>query len=649
MKFGAFEFFWLALLGVILSGNVVAADPLKGWLAGFLGLFVAGVGQDGMYAYERFSFGSTDLAGGFGLIPVLVGAFGFSEVLVVMSERFARPKIMEFGSPLPRIMDVLRYWRTILRSGVIGVWIGILPGVGEDMAAWSSYATAKRLSKEPEKFGKGSIEGLMAAETGDNASVPGGIIPALALAIPGSAPCAVLLAAMIIHGVQAGPMLMVENPQFVYDVVAMVLFSTLGILFFGLFFIRPLLRIAQIPRSMMMPIIFVLCVIVSYSLSSRLFDIYTMLGFGTLIFIMRRYGYPAAPFVLGIVLGDILDKNLRRGLVLSDGELLPFFTRPLSALLALLVLYTFVTNVKTVNGAMIRGRNALIGRIFPGLGKSSDGMRISLCNEVIAGMPFERQCAFARDVGYDGIEIAPFTLTDDPTRLPASSPARWRRAAADAGIAITSLHYLLRAPAGLSITASAADQRRRTVDVMRALCALTADLGAHVLVHGSPDQRVLAPGDEDEGRKRGIDCFAAMAEPASQAGVVYCIEPLARNQTQFINTIAEAAEIVHAIGSPAVRTMIDCSSAGQTEAEPIADLVRRWVPTGVIGHIHFNDPNRRGPGEGSLTFAPILAALKETRYAGNAAVEPFIYEPDGPTCAARQIGYLRGLMEASNA
>ena len=130
-----------------------------------------------------------------------------------------------------------------------------------------------------------------------------------------------------------------------------------------------------------------------------------------------------------------------------------------------------------------------------------------------------------------------------------SRAAEWRRAAADAGIAITSLHYLLRAPAGLSITASDAGQRRRTVDVMRALCALAAELGARVLVHGSPDQRVLAPGDEDEGRKRGIDCFAAMAEAAAQAGVVYCIEPLARNQTQFVNTVAEAAEIVRAIGT----------------------------------------------------------------------------------------------------
>jgi D-psicose/D-tagatose/L-ribulose 3-epimerase len=276
-------------------------------------------------------------------------------------------------------------------------------------------------------------------------------------------------------------------------------------------------------------------------------------------------------------------------------------------------------------------------------------MRISICNEVIADMPFERQCAFARDVGYDGIELAPFTVTDDPTRVSTSSSARWRRAASDAGISITSLHYLLRAPAGLSITAADAAQRRRTIDVMRALCALAAELGANVLVHGSPDQRMFAPGDEDEGRKRGIDCFAAMAEAASQAGVVYCIEPLARNQTQFVNTVAEAAEIVRAIGSPAVRTMIDCSSASQAETESVADLVRRWMPTGLIGHIHFNDPNRRGPGEGLLTFAPILAALKESCYAGNAAVEPFIYEPDGPTCAARQIGYLRGLIEASNA
>ena len=276
-------------------------------------------------------------------------------------------------------------------------------------------------------------------------------------------------------------------------------------------------------------------------------------------------------------------------------------------------------------------------------------MRIALCNEVIAAMPFDRQCAFARSVGYDAIEIAPFTLTDDPARLPPGRAAAWRRAAADAGIAITSLHYLMRAPAGLSITASDAGQRRRTVEVMRALCALAADLGARVLVHGSPDQRALAPGEEDDGRKHGVDCFAAVAEAAAQAGVVYCIEPLSHRQTKFVNTVEEAAAIVRTIDSPAVRTMIDCSAAGQTEAVPVADLIRRWVPTGLIGHVHFNDPNRRGPGEGAMAFAPILAALEASTYGGDSAVEPFIYEPDGPTCAARQIGYLRGLIEAGNA
>jgi D-psicose/D-tagatose/L-ribulose 3-epimerase len=273
-------------------------------------------------------------------------------------------------------------------------------------------------------------------------------------------------------------------------------------------------------------------------------------------------------------------------------------------------------------------------------------MRISLCNEVIAAMPFERQCAFAREVGYDGIEIAPVTLTDDPTALTTSDTAAWRHAAAQAGLPITSLHYLLRAPAGLSITTADAAVRRRTIEVMRALCALAADLGARVLVHGSPDQRTLAPGDEDESRKRGIDCFAAVAEAAAQANVTYCIEPLARNQTAFVNTIEEAAAIVRAINSQAVRTMIDCSAAGQTEAVQVADLIARWVPTGLIGHIHFNDPNRRGPGEGAMAFAPILAALRASNYAGNSAVEPFIYQPDGPTCAARAIGYLRGLSEA---
>jgi len=247
-----------------------------------------------------------------------------------MKAQQAPVKINPFDSVIPKIADVLQHWKTILRSGCIGTFIGVVPGVGEDVAAWSSYAAAKRASKEPEMFGKGSIDGLMAAETGDNACVPGAIIPVLTLAIPGSAPAAVLMAAMLIHGVQPGPMIMVQSPQFVYDVVAMMLFATIGILFYGLTLTKLMVRVLQVPQTMMVPIILVLCTVGSFAIAGRLFDVWVMLGFGLLGFLLRQGNYPMAPLVLGIVLGDLLEKSLRRGLVLSDGSLVPFFTRPIS-------------------------------------------------------------------------------------------------------------------------------------------------------------------------------------------------------------------------------------------------------------------------------------------------------------------------------
>lgn len=274
-------------------------------------------------------------------------------------------------------------------------------------------------------------------------------------------------------------------------------------------------------------------------------------------------------------------------------------------------------------------------------------MRIALCNEVIAELPFERQCAFAAALGYDGLEIAPMTLSETPHELSADGRAELRRAAADAGIAITGLHYLLRTPAGLSITSPDAAVRARTIGVMRRLCDLAVDLGARILVHGSPDQRRLRAADDAEGRAWGAECFAAVASAAQDANVTYCIEPLSPDQTQFVNTVAEAVDLVRKIDSPAVRTMLDCSSAGRGERASIPALLREWLPTGLIAHVHLNDPNRRGPGEGDLNFAPIFAALRDNHYRGMAAVEPFVYEPDGPACAARAIGYVRGVLEAT--
>jgi D-psicose/D-tagatose/L-ribulose 3-epimerase len=273
-------------------------------------------------------------------------------------------------------------------------------------------------------------------------------------------------------------------------------------------------------------------------------------------------------------------------------------------------------------------------------------MRISLCNEVVRTLDFAAQCALARALGYDGLELAPFTLGPEPHRLPSARRAELCRIAEGHGLRITGLHWLLVTPDGLSITSGDAATRARTVNVMRRLIELCADLGGTILVHGSPKQRPIEPGDSREvALARATECFAAVAADAEQARLAYCIEPLAPAETPLINTVAEAASIVEQIGSPALRTMIDTCAASQSEAPPIPALIERWLPTGLIAHIHLNDPNRRAPGQGELRFGPILAALRDRGYAGICAVEPFVYEPDGSSSAARAIGYLRGLLE----
>ncbi len=355
LKFGAYEFFWLAVFGVIVSATLTGGDPLKGWIAGFAGLFIATIGQDGIHAFERFSFGSRDLAGGFSLVPALVGAFGFAEILVAMKERRPPVKLNPLDTVMPKLRDIWQYRRTILRSGVIGTFIGIVPGVGEDVAAWSSYAAAKRVSKEREQFGKGSIDGLMAAETGDNACVPGAMIPVLTLQVPGSAPAAVLMAAMLIHGVKPGPMIMIESPQFVYDVVAMMLLATLAILIYGLTLTKFLIQVLRVPTTIITPMLFVMCTVGTFALASRLFDVWTMLLFGLIGFVLRQYRFPVAPLVLGIVLGDLMEKSLRRGLVLSDGDLAPFVTRPISAVLCALIVLIVLLRLPPVRRLLQRG------------------------------------------------------------------------------------------------------------------------------------------------------------------------------------------------------------------------------------------------------------------------------------------------------
>jgi sugar phosphate isomerase/epimerase len=274
-------------------------------------------------------------------------------------------------------------------------------------------------------------------------------------------------------------------------------------------------------------------------------------------------------------------------------------------------------------------------------------MRIALCNEVIAPMPFPRQCEYAAKLGYDGLEIAPYTLSDDPHRMGSAQIAAARSAAEDCGVAVTGLHWLLVKPAGLSISTRDEATRKKTIDVMFSLIDLCAALGGKYLVHGSPQQRRIEVGEtRAAAMARASECFSAVAERAQKAGVVYCIEPLSSEQTPLINTLDEAAQMVEQIKSSSVKTMLDCSSAGRMEKEPLGALAERWLPKGMIAHVQVNDRNRRGPGQGEQRFAPLFAALKRHGYAGDVAVEPFDYVPDGPGAAARAIGYIRGILEA---
>ena len=360
LKFGSFEFFWLAVFGIVISGQLTGgAAPIKGYIAGILGLMVAMVGSDGIHAHVRFNFGLSELNGGIGLIPAMVGAFGFAEVLTVMWRR--RPDVADLrrgaDRVLPRLADLWRYRWTIGRSGVIGTMVGIIPGVGEDIGAWASYAAARRLSPERAEFGNGSKEGLTAAETGNSAVVPGALIPALTLAVPGSAPAAVLIAALFIHGIRPGPMIMLEQPDFIYSVAAMLFLATIAIAVYGLALARIFVQVLKVPREYLMPVVFALCVIGPFALTQRLFDVWVMVGFGVAGFVLRQMNFPMPPLVLGIILGDLLDKNLRRGLTLSDGDLTPFFTRPISAVFVALILLTILASLPAVRRAL--------GRLLP--------------------------------------------------------------------------------------------------------------------------------------------------------------------------------------------------------------------------------------------------------------------------------------------
>jgi D-psicose/D-tagatose/L-ribulose 3-epimerase len=275
-------------------------------------------------------------------------------------------------------------------------------------------------------------------------------------------------------------------------------------------------------------------------------------------------------------------------------------------------------------------------------------MRLSLCNEVIRNLPFHQQCEMAAALGYQGLELSPFTLADDPFTLTESQAKQFASIAKNHGLAISSLHWLLVKPEGLSLVSSSLATRTRTLDLLHHLIDFAAACGAQALVHGSPKQRSPEAGQShSEAEHLLSQALAELAPHAQQAGVVYCLEPLAPFETPVINTVAQAVTLVDAIGSSALKTMLDVSAASHSETEPIETVLAQYLASGHIAHVQVNDRNRRGPGQGQTPIAPLIQVLRQASYAGWIAVEPFEYLPDGPTCAAFCAGYMRSILDRS--
>jgi|SRR5665648_4434 len=349
LMFTSPEYFMLALFGVMICGSIVTMDiPLKGWIGAILGLLISCIGMDKLMGASRFDMGVTELMSGVALVPAMIGFYAIPEVIKGFSknesltinklENTIKEKVKLFS-------NLWRNMRVIIQSSFIGVGIGALPGVGEDVAAWVAYGAAKKTSKHPEKFGTGCYEGVIAPEVGNNSAIGGALIPMLTLAVPGSPPAAVLLGALMIHNIRPGPMIMRDNPEFIYHIAALLFLSVVTLWLAATIIAKPMTLILKVPTVYLMPIVAALSIVGAYAINNRFFDIGVTLVFGLLGYFLDKMKYSPAPIVLGIILGSMIDENFRRSLMVSRGDLSIFITHPISAFFFAVIIFTLVSTV----------------------------------------------------------------------------------------------------------------------------------------------------------------------------------------------------------------------------------------------------------------------------------------------------------------
>ena len=354
LKFGPAELTGLLVFSLTVVAVLSERSMLKGLLAAALGMVLATVGNDPMLSVQRFTFGMAELQDGFAYVPMLIGLFAVAEMFVQAEQRFTTgAKIIDLRGAdreANRITreDLRRCATPIFRASLIGCLVGALPGLGSAIATFMGYAEAKRISKEPERFGKGALEGVAGSEAANNAVTGSAMIPLLALSIPGDSVTAILLGALLIQGVTPGPLIFVQRPDMVYTIYSALILSNIAFGIIGYLALQPMTTVLKVPKILLYPMILVMCVAGSFAIRNSVFDVYVMLGAGALGYFLRLFGVPVPPLLISFILTEPFEESLRQALVKSEGSLLIFLTHPIAVFFLFLavaaVFYTWRRN-----------------------------------------------------------------------------------------------------------------------------------------------------------------------------------------------------------------------------------------------------------------------------------------------------------------
>jgi len=348
INFSSFEYFWLALLGLTCAVFMATDDPLKGITSLMFGLLINCIGIDPTAGYPRFTFGSVELLQGVSFIPAMIGMFALSELLrgAVSIDQQGAVLAQKIGNIFSGVWGVFKqYWFNFLRGSTLGVAIGALPGAGADIAAWISFAVSKRFSKTPEKFGTGHIEGIVDATSANNAALGGAWIPALVFGIPGDSITAIVIGVLYMKGMNPGPTVFLQNPQFIYAVFIIFVLANILMLPLGWTAIKSAKQILRVPRKILLPIILLFCMVGAYAMTNSPYGIIVMLTLGVIGWLMEENGFPIAPAILGLVLGEMLEQSFMTSMIKAEGHALPFFERPIAGVLGVLTLLIWATMI----------------------------------------------------------------------------------------------------------------------------------------------------------------------------------------------------------------------------------------------------------------------------------------------------------------